>query len=277
MGYFYDLNLQREPFAAGQDPDLFYQAPGHIECLHRLEIAIRLKRGLNIVTGDAGTGKTALCRQLAGRFARDGGTDVFFIPNPGFKSGTAFLQHLDDRFNRSGESGDAPDIFRLKERIRQFLFLNGVDKKRITAVLIDNGQDLPSFCVELLRELLNYETNEFKLLQIILFGRKKMEKKLAYLDNFTDRINLHLRLKPFKLRDTKCMIQTRLARSVWFGKPAPCFSTAAVLYIQWVTRGYPGKIVPLCRLILMAMGTRNSPRANLGLVRFCAANNPSAK
>ena len=51
------LNLTREPFSNSPDPDAYYRTPTHEDCLNRLEIAIRLRRGLNVVLGEVGTGK----------------------------------------------------------------------------------------------------------------------------------------------------------------------------------------------------------------------------
>ncbi len=63
MDYFRILNLKREPFSNTPDPELFYPSRNHVECLQRIEMAIRLKRGLNVVIAEVGTGKTTLCRQ----------------------------------------------------------------------------------------------------------------------------------------------------------------------------------------------------------------------
>ena len=54
MSYLELLNLTREPFSNSPDPDAYYRTPTHEACLHRLEIAIRLRRGLNVVLGEAG-------------------------------------------------------------------------------------------------------------------------------------------------------------------------------------------------------------------------------
>ena len=64
MEYFKILNLIREPFSNSPEPEFFYQSPKHIRCLQQLELAIRLRRGLNVVLGDVGTGNTTLCLRL---------------------------------------------------------------------------------------------------------------------------------------------------------------------------------------------------------------------
>ena len=68
MEYYEILHLGREPFSNSPDPDFFYSAPSYQESLQRLEIAIRLRRGLNVVLGEVGTGKTTLSRVLLKAF-----------------------------------------------------------------------------------------------------------------------------------------------------------------------------------------------------------------
>jgi len=70
MDYFKILNLNREPFSNSPEPDFFYESSQHLGCLQKLEIAVRLRRGLSVVMGNVGTGKTTLCRELLIRFAK---------------------------------------------------------------------------------------------------------------------------------------------------------------------------------------------------------------
>ena len=70
MEYFKLLDLKKEPFSTSPDPVFFYESHEHKECLNRLEIAIRLRRGLSVVMGEVGTGKTTVSRMLIQRFAK---------------------------------------------------------------------------------------------------------------------------------------------------------------------------------------------------------------
>ena len=64
MSYFNQLGLQKEPFSSSPDPDFFYPSLEYKECMQRLELSIRLKRGLNLILGDVGLGKTSFSRFL---------------------------------------------------------------------------------------------------------------------------------------------------------------------------------------------------------------------
>jgi len=84
-------------------------------------------------------------------------------------------------------SGEEESEWQLKEYIKKYLFRKGVDEKKTVVLIIDEGQKLPEFCMEILREFLNYETNEFKLLQIVIFAQNEFRQILKAHANFADR------------------------------------------------------------------------------------------
>ena len=91
MEYFKLLQLDREPFSNSPDPGFFYESAQHKDCIQKLEIALRLRRGLNVVTGEVGTGKTTLCRQLIRRFDQDLDCETHLVLDPSFKTPLEFL------------------------------------------------------------------------------------------------------------------------------------------------------------------------------------------
>ena len=92
------LNLTREPFSNSPDPDAYCRTPTHEDCLNRLEIAIRLRRGLNVVLGEVGTGKSTLCRCLLRTLNEREGIDVFLLLDAGFDDADEFVRHLCELF-----------------------------------------------------------------------------------------------------------------------------------------------------------------------------------
>ena len=92
MDYFSILNLNKEPFSNSPDPEYFFQSQQHLGCLQKLELSFRLRRGLNVVIGDVGTGKTTLCRQLIRQFATDTDKEyeTHLILDPYFSSPLSF-------------------------------------------------------------------------------------------------------------------------------------------------------------------------------------------
>lgn len=269
MNYYGILNLTKEPFSNSPDPDFFFQSREHLECLQKLELSLHLRRGLNVVIGDVGTGKTTLCRQLIRRFTQRPENETHLILDPSFTDPTEFLKAIAQTVSGEMPPEETPDS-QIKEYIKSSLFKKGVDQNKTMILIIDEGQKIPAFCLELLREFLNYETNEFKLLQIVIFAQKEFEGTVRKYPNFADRINLYHIIKPLNFRDTRLMINYRLEKSSQSPHRAPIFTYPALVGIYRATGGYPRKIINLCHQSILAMIIQNRRKVGYFLIRKCA-------
>jgi general secretion pathway protein A len=273
MDYFRILNLEREPFSNSPEPDFFFESIQHRQCLQQLELAIRLRRGLNIVIGDVGTGKTTLCRQLilrlegAGEATRE--TETHLMMDPSFGSPLEFLENVAAMFGLPAQEHNTSE-WALKEAVKNYLFHRGVDEKRIVVLIIDEGQKLPHFCLEILREFLNFETNEYKLLQIVLFAQKEFQDIMKDRANFSDRINLYYSLQPLGLRQMSKMIAFRIAKASGNQSPPRFFTSPGILAVYLATNGYPRKVITLCHQLMLSLIIQNRARAGWFMVRSCS-------
>lgn len=268
MDYFNILNLKKEPFSNSPDPKFFFQSRQHQGCLQKLELALRLRRGLNVIIGDVGTGKTTLCRQLIRRFTLNEEIETHLILDPFFSDTLEFLSNV-HKMLKGYKPVKGSNEWQIKENIKQYLFRKGVDENKTVILIIDEGQKIPDFCLEILREFLNYETNEYKLLQIVIFAQKEFEKTIGLHDNFADRINLYHFLKPLGFGDTRLMIKFRLEQSIEQNRTYTFFTRPALWAIFWATGGYPRKIINLCHRCIMTMIIQNRSMVNFFLVRSC--------
>ena len=271
MNYFKLLNFEREPFSNSPDPGLFYNSKQHLEALQKLEISVRLKRGLNVILGDVGTGKTTLSRQLIQKISNDDAIKYYVMLDPGFNSNGAFLRYLLHLFQVEEQYGTEDEAV-LKEIIKKHLFSYGVDKQINIVIIIDEGQKLSLSCIEVLRELLNFETNDQKLLQIVIFAQNEFEQSLNQVENFKDRINFYYQLKPLNFKESKGLINYRLETCFIRGHSRPLFSSFGYYIIYKATRGFPRKIITLCHQILLSLITQNRSKAGFFLIRSCALN-----
>ena len=269
MDYFGLLNLNKEPFSNSPDPDFFFHSRQHMDCLQKLELSLLLRRGLNVIIGDVGTGKTTLGRQLIRRFSRKKEMETHLILDPYFNNSTEFLTTVAKLFSGKKPSPETND-WQLKEYIKQYLFRQGVDQEKIPVLIIDEGQKIPAFCLEILREFLNYETNDHKLLQIVIFAQKEFEGTIRKYPNFADRINLYHLLKPLTFRDTRQMIKFRLEKSSGTSQPLDLFTLAGLLVVYRTTGGYPRKIINLCHQCILAMIIQNRRKVGYFLARSSA-------
>lgn len=277
MDYFRILNLKKEPFSNSPEPEFFFQSDKHLECLQKLELAIRLRRGLSIVVGDVGTGKTTLCRQLILKFAETeedrNQIKTHLLLDPAFTNPLEFLTTVALTFGIT-RSEDHDTEWHIKENIKNYLFSKGVDEGKIVVLIIDEGQKLPDFCLEILREFLNYETNEFKLLQIVIFAQNEFEQVLNRYNNFTDRVNFYYQLKPLNFQETSGMIKYRIGKASDMEKAPSLFAYSGLWALYRATGGYPRKIVTLCHQIILSLIIQNKSKAGWFLVHSCAQRNP---
>ena len=150
MDYFKILNLKKEPFSNSPEPEFFFQSSKHLGCLQKLELAVRLRRGLNVVIGDVGTGKTTLCRQLILKFAESehdsGNTETHLLMDPAFTNPVEFLSAVSLTLGISF-TGEGESEWQFKENIKKYLWKKGVDEGKIVVLIIDEGQKLPDFCL----------------------------------------------------------------------------------------------------------------------------------
>jgi general secretion pathway protein A len=195
--------------------------------------------------------------------------ETHLILDPLFKDGPDFLSAVTQLLSGKRPAEGTTD-WQAKEFIKHSLFRKGVDQKKTTVLVIDEGQKIPVFCLELLREFLNYETNEYKLLQIVIFAQTEFESVIRAHPNFADRINLCHHLRPLSLRDTRMMIRFRLEKSSSTPQNLNLFTLPALVAIQRVTGGFPRKVINLCHQCILAMIIQNRKKVGWRLVRRCS-------
>ncbi len=246
MSYYKVLKLNKEPFSTSPDPYFLYPSISHRQALQRLEIAVRLKRGLSLILGDVGTGKTTLSRALIQALSKETGIISHMIFDPAYDSEFQFVTYLAKVF---GIRPAFRSVLDYKEAIERFLFKKCVDEENIAVLVIDEAQKLTPSSLEILRTLLNYETNEYKLLQLVVIGQMELLPRLQRIRNFADRISLKYILNPLDVNETKDMIDFRL-KQAGYDSGEKLFTEKATDLIYQHTQGYPRKITNLCHSAL---------------------------
>ena len=242
MSYYTTLGLVKEPFSTSPDPTFFFRSSSHLQALTRLEIAIRLRRGLSLILGDVGTGKTTLARTLLANFPQEDGFAFHMMLDPSFESEYQFLLQLSRMLGIRAMYKSTLDC---REAIEHHLFHSGVTEGKTTVLMIDEGQKLSLDMLENLRVLLNYETNEFKLLQVVIFAQMELLGRLRRIKNFIDRVALKYIINPLSEEETHEMIRFRL-HSAGLAEDLALFSPEAIRAIYQFTQGYPRQISLLC-------------------------------
>ncbi len=259
IGYYSVLGFEREPFSTSPDPDFFYPTSQHNAVLTNLLIELRLRRGLSVVFGDVGTGKTTLLRKLLHELNKRGDMIFHMILDPTFRGEAQFLSSLVRNFNIEMDESVSPnseDIMALRDVIEKFFIQKTLEENRTIILLVDEAQKLDLITLETLRMLLNFETNDHKLIQLVLMGQLELYSKIVNMSNFTDRISYKYTLNPLDVKETGELINFRVRKAGYKGDDR-IFLSEAVSEIYNYTKGYPRKINMLCHKILKELVMQN--------------------
>jgi general secretion pathway protein A len=247
----------QSPFTLAPDPRFLYLSPSHDEALHLVLQAISRKEGIVVLTGDIGTGKTTLCRSVLERLDMSSFTSLVLNP---FLSVEELLREVLLDFGvvsreavRSGRVA-AASKHELVTALHEFLLsLTPIGGKGV--LIIDESQHLSSDVLEELRVLSNLETNQSKLLQIVLVGQLNLLTALSSAANrrFDQRVSLRAILAPLSRSDVEGYVAHRLAIS--HGSSSVSFDGGALDRLHSASAGVPRVINLLCDRALM-LGAR---------------------
>jgi type II secretory pathway predicted ATPase ExeA len=256
MSYYRMLGFEKEPFSTSPDPEFLYLSQGHQATLTNVLIELRLRRGLSVVLGDVGTGKTTLSRKLIQSLRERGDFIVHYVLDPCFENEYEFLYSLVRNFSINVDQytglrgeGSRPSVMDLKEAVEKFLYEKTVIGNKTVVLIVDEAQKLTEASMEMLRVILNYETNDTKLLQLVLFGQLELHSKIMKIQNFMDRISFKYTLNPLSLEETREMIQFRI-RQANYCSNVRLFQDDAIEMLHKISQGYPRKITMLCHRAL---------------------------
>jgi len=265
MSYYKILGFDKEPFSTSPDPNYFYLSREHEQALTNTLIELRLRRGLSVILGDIGTGKTTLSRKLIQELKDRRDVIFHIVLDPSFEDENVFLRSLARNFDlplSDSAGGAAQDV---RDALERFLFQKGVKENKSVVLIIDEAQKLNDMSLEILRVLLNYETNEYKLLQLVLLGQTELHEKIINIPNFFDRISLKYTLNPFSLKETEEMIEFRI-RKAGYKSRMHLFLKEAIAEIHQATQGYPRRITMLCHKALKELVMSNKSVVNASVI-----------
>jgi len=243
--YLHFFNLNEPPFNITPDPRFLYYSRHHKEALDHVLFGIQQRKGFIQLTGEVGSGKTTLCRAV---LASLGSTvETALVLNPSL-SGTQLLRAL---LNDFGLEVSGRDRLVYIETLNEFLLKKNREGINV-ALIIDEAQCLSPQLMEQVRLLSNLETDQHKLIQIVLCGQPELEKRLARPDlrQLRQRITVRYNIPPLSEEDTMHYIRHRLA--VAGPETRADFDRGAVREVFRYSSGIPRLINAVCDNALLA-------------------------
>ena len=250
-----ELGFLEEPFTISADPRFLYLSTQHGEVLERTRDVVEDFRGLAVVEGGYGVGKSSLALRLESIYrAQPDEYRVVFVHTASYESEFAGLQDLCHSLGLPRRRG-------LTKQWREFEnFLVDEHKQgRNVCIILDDAQLMDQDALRIVHHIYNFDRGGRKLAQLVLFGQPELTYIFAMNPEIRSRVDSWFRLNPLSLEDTLQLIRFRCTVA---GRDEPLFTQSAFLEVFEATGGVPREIVSVCARVIEELGHQRKKTAD---------------
>ena len=257
--YLEFYGLQMAPFEITPNPRFLFHSAKHREAFNHLLYGIRERKGFVQLTGEVGSGKTTLCRALLEQL--DGHYSTALILNPVLNA-DELIRAIGMEYGLNVRGLDRMETL---AAISDYLLHQTLAGKE-TVLIIDEAQNLTEELLEQVRLISNFETDDRKLVQIVLMGQPELRDRLNshQLRQLRQRITVRYHLKPLTRNEVGRYIQHRLVLAGSQG--VPTFTGPAIWRVFRYSKGIPRLVNAVCDKALLAGFVAQSNRINYWMV-----------
>ncbi|MBT8364068.1 MAG: AAA family ATPase [Deltaproteobacteria bacterium] len=241
--YLEHWDLKKTPFGNVPARSAFFRSPQHEEALRRLLYVIEHRKGVGMLTGEVGCGKTTVIRALSDYLTKDK-YQFQTISNPALQP-TDLIKAILLKLGGNNGNGTKTDLLdQLQHRL-----LQNAEQGISTVLAIDEAHVIGNRAtLDELRMLLNIQSDEEFLITLVLLGQPPLLKNIAELQPLKERISIKFNLEPLDLQNTLNYVIHRLK---WAGATRGIFSREAIQALYEFAQGLPLRINNLCDRCLL--------------------------
>ncbi len=260
-----ELGFQEEPFTRAADPRFLYLSSGHGRILNGVQDVIELRRGLAVVEGAYGLGKSSIGRRLESIYRlQDQVYMVVYLYSSGYESEFAALNDICYALKLEPRRG-------LTKQWREFetYLVDQTQKGRNVVIIIDDAQQMTAGALTFVHKIYNFESIRIgKLAQVILLGQPEIRRIFDERPEVASRVDVWYKMNELTLEETFGLVTFRASVS---GRKEPFLTRTALVTLWEGSRGVPRSIVSICSTAVDLMGESGKAVADDEIIKQAVA------
>lgn len=252
------LGLKEDPFKLSADPRYLYLGPEHLAVYRQAVGVISRRRGLALITGEMGMGKSSLARRLYDVYEAEENLDICYVHTAAFKSAMDAARQISQAFGLGAQRSFQRQMEGLEEVLAE-----SYTKGRNAVILLDDAQLMSVDSLEVIHRLYNFDYDA-KVVQILSFGQNEMLNLYATNKAVNARVFVRLALPPLTLSSTLQMVLFRLQVA---GRSEALIDDDAFELLYQKSQGVPREIIKLCALATDVLLQSDASTINLDIIR----------